>query len=217
MRLLVPESPSWLRSPRNASASSIITPTGAMALRMLRIFSRLLSVTPCHLERKLRNFTMGMPISPVKAVTMKLLPVPTGPGDEVAHGQHVEAALPDGLGGAAEALLHEVVARDGGEVVLALDELQQPHRLRLDDLLLLLLQVVEADLPVLLEALRGELVEVHEVQAARDARELGDGEGLLQEELAVPVQVVQEALPHLLVGDGDVHLDGARASARWWG
>ena len=79
MRLLVPESPSWFRSPRNASASSIITPTGAMALRMLRIFSRLLSVTPCHFERKLRNFTMGMPISPVNAVTMKLLPVPTGP------------------------------------------------------------------------------------------------------------------------------------------
>jgi hypothetical protein len=79
MRLEVPESPSWLRSPRKASASSIITPTGAMALRMFSTFSRLASVTPCHLERKLRNLTMGMPISPAKAVTMKLLPVPTGP------------------------------------------------------------------------------------------------------------------------------------------
>ena len=61
MRLLVPESPSWFLSPRKASASSIITPTGAMAFRMLRIFSRFDSVTPCHFERKFRNFTMGMP------------------------------------------------------------------------------------------------------------------------------------------------------------
>ena len=51
---------------------------------------------------------------------------------------------------------------------------RRPDGLRLDDLLLLLLEVGEADLPVLLEALGGELVEVHEVQAAGDPGELGD-------------------------------------------
>jgi hypothetical protein len=79
MRLEVPESPPWLRSPRKASASSMTTATGHIALSRLKIFSRLPSVTPCHWLRKLRNFTQGTPMSPAKQVVMKVLPVPTGP------------------------------------------------------------------------------------------------------------------------------------------
>ena len=79
MRLEVPESPPASRSPRNASASSIITATGHSALSRLKIFSRFASVTPCHWLRKLRNFTHGTPISPAKQVTRNVLPVPTGP------------------------------------------------------------------------------------------------------------------------------------------
>ena len=78
-RLEVPESPEASRLPRKASASSIITATGQSALSRLKIFSRFASVTPCHWLRKLRNFTQGMPISPAKQVTRKVLPVPTGP------------------------------------------------------------------------------------------------------------------------------------------
>jgi len=78
-RLEVPESPCWLRSPRKASASSMMTPTGHMACSSLRIFSRLPSVTPCHCERKFKNLTQGNPISPVKQFTMNVLADPTGP------------------------------------------------------------------------------------------------------------------------------------------
>ena len=78
-RFDVPESPCWLRSPRNASASSMITPTGHIACSTFRIFSRLPSVTPCHCERKFRNFTHGKPISPVKQLTRNVLAEPTGP------------------------------------------------------------------------------------------------------------------------------------------
>ena len=78
-RCEVPLSPCALRLPRKASASSMITATGHIALSRLKIFSRFPSVTPCHCERKLRNFTQGMPISPAKQVARKVLPVPIGP------------------------------------------------------------------------------------------------------------------------------------------
>ncbi len=78
-RLDTPESPDELRSPSAASASSIMTATGFMARRRVRIFSRLPSVTPCHWLRKFFSLTIGMPISPANVVTMNVLPVPTGP------------------------------------------------------------------------------------------------------------------------------------------
>ena len=78
-RALVPLSPEALRLPRKASASSMMTATGHIAFNKLNIFSRLPSVTPCHCERKLRNFTQGIPISPAKQVARKVLPVPIGP------------------------------------------------------------------------------------------------------------------------------------------
>ena len=36
-------------------------------------------MTPCHCDRKLRNFTQGKPISPVKQFTVKVFAEPTGP------------------------------------------------------------------------------------------------------------------------------------------
>ena len=55
------------------------TATGPSASSKPRIRSRLASVCPCHIERKFRSSTTGIPISAAKQRTMKLLPVPTGP------------------------------------------------------------------------------------------------------------------------------------------
>ena len=98
-RALVPLSPCALRLPRNASASSTITATGHIAFRRLKIFSRFPSVTPCHCERKLRNFTQGMPISPAKQVARKVLPVPIGPAIKKPIG--TTSRLPDWMAFAA--------------------------------------------------------------------------------------------------------------------
>jgi len=63
-RLEVPESPSLCRVPSAASASSIMTTTGPSERSTVRICSRLPSVSPTYLERKLRSFTQGMPMEP---------------------------------------------------------------------------------------------------------------------------------------------------------
>ena len=57
----------------------MMTATGHIAFNKLKIFSRFPSVTPCHCERKFKNFTQGMPISPAKQVARNVFPVPTGP------------------------------------------------------------------------------------------------------------------------------------------
>src|SRR5437588_826248 len=75
-----PESaPPVSRLPSAASASSTTTATGPMASSSDRTRSRFASVWPCHLDRKFRSSTTGMPISLAKHWTMKLLPVPTRP------------------------------------------------------------------------------------------------------------------------------------------
>ena len=56
-----------------------ITATGHSALRRLKIFSQVRLGDALPLQRKLRNFTQGMPISPAKQVARNVLPVPTGP------------------------------------------------------------------------------------------------------------------------------------------
>ncbi len=126
----VPESPSWLRSPRKASASSIITPTGAMALRMFSTFSRLALGDALPLGAEVAELDDGDADLAREGGDHEALARAHRARDQVAHGQHVQAALADGLGRAAEALLHEVVPRDDGQVVLALDELQQARRPR---------------------------------------------------------------------------------------
>ena len=75
-----PESAPFIsRFPSAASASSMTTAIGPRASSRPRMRSRLASVCPCHIERKLSSSTTGIPISAAKQRTMKLLPVPTGP------------------------------------------------------------------------------------------------------------------------------------------
>ena len=75
-----PESaPPVSRVPSAASASSTTTATGPIASSSARMRSKFASVCPCHLERKFKSSTTGIPISFAKHCTMKLLPVPTGP------------------------------------------------------------------------------------------------------------------------------------------
>ena len=68
-----------LRFPKTASASSIITATGAIARRIFRTFSKFDSVVPCHCVWKFLSRTIGIPISPANAETRKDFPVPIGP------------------------------------------------------------------------------------------------------------------------------------------
>ena len=46
---------------------------------MEKTFSRLPSVAPTHLSRKFFSSTQGMPISPARHSTRKVLPVPMRP------------------------------------------------------------------------------------------------------------------------------------------
>jgi len=54
-----PGVPEASRFPKNASASSIITATGQSALRRLKIFSRLASVTPWPLRAEVEELHAG--------------------------------------------------------------------------------------------------------------------------------------------------------------
>ena len=143
--------PEALRSPSAASASSIITATGFIARRRLRIFSRLPSVTPCHWRAEVLQLHHRDPDLAGEAGDEERLARADRPGDEVAHRHHVGAALLDGAGGVAEVRFGLGVPGHHVERVVGLDELQQAVGLGLDQLLLPLGEPLEGEAAAVLE------------------------------------------------------------------
>ena len=100
--------------------------------------------------------------------------------------------------------------RNHSQIELALDELQQARGFGLDHFFLLAPQVLQIDLPVLLVALGGQLMDVDQVEPAADLGHLFRREAPIQKQLALLGEPAEEALAHGLVRQGDVHLDRAR-------
>ena len=68
-------------------------------------------MTPCHCERKLRNLTHGKADLPGEAVDQERLRRSDRPGDQIAHRHAAQPPGADRLRGAAQPLLHALVAR----------------------------------------------------------------------------------------------------------
>ena len=84
----------------------------------VRIFSRLPSVAPTHLERKFFSLIVVSPHSFANASATNVLPVPIGPVKRMPIGTRLRPALADVLGDDEQVLLHLLHAADDFEAVL---------------------------------------------------------------------------------------------------
>ena len=109
-----------------------------IAWMTVRIFSRLPSVAPTHLERKFFSLMVVRPHSLANASATKVLPVPIGPVKRMPIGTRLRSPVADVLGDREQVLLDLLHAADHLEAVLRLDELDEAEALALDDLALAL-------------------------------------------------------------------------------
>ena len=213
-RFWVPESPCWSRLPRAASASSITTPTGVRAERILRMRSRLDSVEPTHMERKFFSFTQGKPISLGEALDEEGLGAPHRAADEIAHRHRRRVAAGDGARGAAEAVLDRRHARHHREVELRLDVLQQSQPLGLDDLLLDVARPVAGQALAVGVGAVEELADLHAGHAGGQLGEAGRRQVGLRRVPLGRAHGLEVGQPLAGVGADDLDLAAWRASGR---
>ena len=136
--------------------------------------------------------------------------------DEVPHRHHVRPSGLDGLGGGAEVGLGLVVPGHEVERVVGLDELEEPVRLGLDELLLLVRQRLEREPALVLEHVGEDRAELDVPEPGRVLRQREVGDVRERVEPGAPVagrfqKPPGERLALVEVGEVDLELGVVRA------